>query len=126
MWLNEAGHRFDQKYEVGGHTVSTVIVTSNHTIKEIFNTVVKYYSEMVVQAMERRFLQCKIENLLVQLGMKMVSTYDMNLLKKAGNVDVSKLFIDWDYLRNEATGRPIKTPEQCYEVIRQFYYGCDV
>lgn len=123
---NEAGYRYDQKYEVGGETVSVILVTSNHTVREIFGTVVKYASEVVVQAMERRFLQCNIEDLLRTLGLKLVSSYDRAILKKRGNLDASKLFCDWDYLRNEPTGEEVKAIDYYHDLIRDAFYGVSV
>lgn len=120
---NEAGHRYDQKYEVGGMTVSCILVTANHNIREIFGATIKFCSETVVQAMQRRFLECDIENLLPQLGLKLINKYDQDLLKKKGNLDSSKLFIDWDYVRNEATGAPIQDPEYYRQKLRDFYYN---
>ena len=46
-----------------------------------------------------------------------------NQLKKEGNTDLSKLFLDWDYLSDGPTGKPLKEPSEYQQCIRDYFYA---
>ena len=75
-----------------------------------------------VAALVRRFWTINIRDLLPLLGLKLLSKYEIAQLKKTGNTDPSKIFMDYDYLRDCPTGKPLKEASHYQEVLRAHYY----
>lgn len=71
----------------------------------------------------RRFWQIKIYELLRLLQLKLVPKEERASLKKEGNVDMSKLFMDWDYLQDVPTGKPVKRPMEYQQIIRDYFFA---
>jgi hypothetical protein len=44
-------------------------------------------------------------------------------LKKEGNTDMSKLFLDWDYVTDTPTGKRLKEPAEYQQIIRDYFYA---
>ena len=44
-------------------------------------------------------------------------------LKKEGNEDVSKLFLDWDYVTDSPTGKKLKDPKEYQQIMRDYFYA---
>ncbi len=118
---DEAGYPIDQKYKTPQICRLTVLVTSNFTIHDVVPEDLKGRRENVT-ALVRRFWTINIRDLLPILGLKLLSKYEIAQLKKAGNTDPSKIFIDWDYLRDCPTGKPMKEATYYQEVLRANYY----
>jgi len=57
------------------------------------------------------------------LQVKLVEKVVRATLKKEGNTDVSKLFMDWDYVTDSPTGKPIKTPFEYQQIIRDYFFA---
>lgn len=119
---DEAGYPIDQKYKTPQICRLCVLITSNFTIDECVPEDLRGRRESLM-ALHRRFFQVNIKDLLMILGLKMLSKYEVTQLKKEGNKDPRKLFIAWDYLRNCPTGEPLETPEFYQEIIKDKYYG---
>lgn len=100
---------------------TTVLVSSNFTIRDIVPEGAGF--EQNLTAICRRFWQCKIYELLRLLHLKLIPKTQLNELKKAGNTDTSKLFMDWDYLTDSPTGKELKGPEHYQQVIRDYFYA---
>ena len=96
---DEAGYPIDQKYKTPQICRLTILVSSNFTIDEVIPDDLKGRSENL-KALKRRFFMVNIRDLLPTLGIKMLSKYEIQVLKKAGNTDPSKIFMSWDYLRD--------------------------
>ena len=118
---DEAGFSIDQKYKTPQLARTTVLVTSNFTIREIILDGPGYHDN--ITAISRRFWQIKIYELLRLLQIKLVPKTVQNELKKAGNTDMSRLFMDWDYLTDSPTGKPIKTPFEYQQIIRDYFFA---
>ena len=110
----------DQKYKTPQLARTTVLVTSNFDIKSLVPEAAGY--EQNVIAISRRFWQVKIYELLRILNLKLVSKQELADLKKEGNADMSRLFMDWDYLTDSPTGKDLKTPEEYQAIIRDYFY----
>jgi len=119
---DEAGYPIDQKYKTPQICRLTVLITSNFTIDEVVPEDMKGRRENVA-ALKRRFWMVNVRDLLPILGIKILSKYEINQLKKAGNVDPNAIFMDWDYLRDCPTGKPLKPAEEYQKIIREKYYG---
>ena len=119
---DEAGYPIDQKYKTPQICRLTVLVSSNFGIHDVLPEDLKGRNENLV-ALRRRFFEVNIRDLLPLLGLKLLPKYEINQLKKAGNVDPHKLFMSWDYLRDAPTGEPLKEPTFYQEIIRSKYYG---
>lgn len=119
---DEAGHPIDQKYKTPQIVRLCILVTSNFTIDDVIPEDLKGRRESL-QAMQRRFFQLNIRDLLPLLGMKLLSKYEINQLKKGGNLDPRKCFIAWDYLRDCPTGEPLKEAKEYQEIIRSKFYS---
>ena len=119
---DEKGFNVNQKYKPIDISRTRVLVTSNYTIDEIVpaDTV---GIELAKKSLYRRFLHVRIDHLLRLLGIKLISKYEINMLKKEGNEDPSKLFMSWDYVKDEPDGLPLLLPEDYREIIREYYYG---
>lgn len=118
---DEAGFSVDQKYKTPQLARTTVLVTSNFTIREIVPEEKGFHKNL--QAITRRFWQTQIYEFLRLLNLKLVPKETRSQLKKEGNNDVSKLFLDWDYVTDIPTGRPIKDPGHYQQVVRDYFYA---
>lgn len=118
---DEAGYPIDQKYKTPQIERLCVLITSNFTIGDVLPEDMKGRRENLA-AIQRRFFQVNIRDLLPVLGLKMISKYEIAQLKRAGNVDPKALFMSWDYLRDAPTGDPLKEPEHYQQVIKDHYY----
>lgn len=118
---DEVGFSIDQKYKTPQLARTTVLVSSNFTIRELVPEGAGY--DQNLSAICRRFWQVKIYELLRLLQLKLVPKEDQAKLKKEGNTDTSKLFMDWDYLTDTPTGKPIKQPIEYQQVIRDYFFA---
>lgn len=118
---DEAGFAIDQKYKTPQLARTTVLVTSNFTIKEIILDGPGYLEN--IKAVSRRFWEIKIYELLRLLQLKLVPKTVQAELKKTGNTDMSRLFMDWDYLTDSPTGKPIKSPFDYQQTIRDYFFA---
>lgn len=118
---DEAGFSIDQKYKTPQLARTTVLVTSNFGIRDIVPESAGFHKN--VAAIQRRFWECKIYELLRLLQLKLVPKETRAALKKEGNSDVSKLFLDWDYVTDIPTGKPIKEPAYYQQAIRDYFYA---
>ena len=118
---DEAGFAIDQKYKTPQLARTTVLVTSNFSIKELVPEGAGYDQNLA--AIARRFWQVKVHELLRLLGLKLVPKETRAELKKEGNSDMGKLFMDWDYLTDTPTGKDIKTPMHYQQVIRDYFFA---
>jgi hypothetical protein len=100
---------------------TTVLVTSNFTIRDLVPEGAGF--EQNLAAINRRFWQCKIYELLRLLQLKLLPKTEINELKKSGNTDMSKLFMDWDYLQDAPTGKKLKEPIEYQQIIRDYFYA---
>ena len=48
--------------------------------------------------------------------------YEVNMLKKQGNTDPGKLFMTWDYVDDVPLCKPIKSPEEYRQMLKDAYY----
>lgn len=99
---------------------TTVLVTSNFIIKDILPEGPGFARNL--EAVCRRFWQCNVYELLRLLQLKLVDSYVRAALKKEGNTDVSKLFMDWDYVTDSPTGKELKSPEEYQSIIREYFF----
>lgn len=118
---DEAGFSIDQKYKTPQLARTTVLVTSNFTINAIVPEGPGYSSNL--SAICRRFWQVQIYELLRLLQLKLVPKVERATLKKEGNSDLSKLFLDWDYLTDTPTGRKLKDPMMYQQIIRDYFFA---
>jgi len=118
---DEAGFSIDQKYKTPQLARTTVLVTSNFTIRDIVFEGPGFKDNL--QAIARRFWEIKIYELLRLLQLKLVPKNVQAELKKAGNTDMSRLFMDWDYLTDSPTGKPIKSPFDYQQIIRDYFFA---
>lgn len=118
---DEAGFSIDQKYKTPQLARTTVLVTSNFTINAIVPEGPGYNSNL--SAICRRFWQVQIYELLRLLQLKLVPKVERAALKKEGNNDMSKLFLDWDYLTDTPTGRKLKDPMAYQQIIRDYFFA---
>lgn len=119
---DEAGYPIDQKYKTPQICRLCVLVTSNFSISDVLPEDLKGRNENLT-ALLRRFWQVNVRDLLPMLGLKLLSKYELTQLKKSGNLDPSKLFMTWDYLRDTPLGEPLKDASYYQEVIRNKYFG---
>lgn len=118
---DEAGFSIDQKYKTPQLARTTVLVSSNFTIKDLVPEGAGFDQNLT--AICRRFWQVKIYELLRLLQLRLVPKAEIAELKKTGNNDMSRLFMDWDYLTDSPTGRPIKTATEYQQVIRDYFFA---
>jgi len=120
---DEAGFPIDQKYKTPQLTRATILVTSNQDISSLIDGVddVKHI-EVQKSAIARRFLSLRVDSLQRLLGVKLISDFERKKLKKEGNEDSSKLYLDWNYNLDCPTGLDLKKPEDYQKIIREFYY----
>lgn len=119
---DEAGYPIDQKYKAPQIERLTVLISSNFTIDDVVPEDLKGRQDNLT-ALQRRFFEVNIRDLLPLLGLKLLNKYEINQLKKNKNTDPRKLFIAWDYLRNCPTGDDLKEASYYQEVIRTKFYG---
>lgn len=118
---DEAGYPIDQKFKTPQIVRLCILVSSNFTINDVVPEDMKGRRENLA-ALRRRFFEVNIKDLLPVLGLKLLSKYEIIQLKKAGNVDPTKLFMAWDYLRDTPTGETLKPAEHYQQLIRDHYY----
>jgi len=118
---DEAGFPIDQKYKTPQLARTTVLVTSNFTIRDLVQEGAGFDQNLA--AIGRRFWQIKIYELLRLLQLKLVPKTVQAELKKTGNTDMSRLFMDWDYLTDSPTGKPIKSPFDYQQTIRDYFFA---
>jgi hypothetical protein len=118
---DEAGFAIDQKYKTPQLARTTVLVTSNFTIKDLVPEGPGFDSNLT--AICRRFWQIKIYELLRLIQLKLVPKNVQAELKKGGNNDMSRLFMDWDYLTDSPTGKPIKSAMEYQQIIRDYFFA---
>nr|QKK82950.1 hypothetical protein 2 [Trichosanthes kirilowii parvo-like virus] len=118
---DEAGFAIDQKYKSPQLARTTVLVTSNFTIRELVPEGAGFDQNLA--AISRRFWQIKIYELLRLLQLKLVPKEERAALKKEGNNDMSKLFMDWDYLSDVPTGKQLRSPDEYQQVIRDYFFA---
>lgn len=118
---DEAGFAIDQKYKTPQLARTTVLITSNFTIRDVVPEGAGY--DQNLSAICRRFWQIKIYELLRLLKLQLVPKEIRNQLKKEGNTDLSKLFLDWDYLSDGPTGKPLKDPAEYQQIVRDYFYA---
>jgi hypothetical protein len=119
---DEAGYPIDAKYKTPQIARLCILVSSNFTIHDVVPEDLKGRNENV-RALIRRFWTVNIRDFLPIIGVKLLSKYEINQLKKAGNLLPEKLFISWDYLRDCPTGEPLKKPEEYQQIIRDKFFG---
>lgn len=118
---DEAGFAIDQKYKTPQLARTTVLVSSNFTIRDLVQEGAGFDQNLT--AICRRFWQIQIYELLRLLQLKLAPKKVLAELKREGNTDISRCFLDWDYLTDGPTGRPIKTPFDYQQIIRDYFYG---
>ena len=118
---DEAGFSIDQKYKTPQLARTTVLVSSNFTIKDLVPEGAGYDQNLT--AIARRFWSCNIYELLRLLQLKLVPKVERAALKKEGNTDMSKLFLDWDYVTDAPTGKRLKDPAEYQQIIRDYFYA---
>lgn len=117
---DEAGYPIDAKYKTPQLARLTVLVSSNFQIHDVLPEDLKGRNENL-RALQRRFWAINIRDLLPILGLKLLSKYEIQQLKKAGNLEPRKLFMSWDYLRDCPTGQPLLPAKDYQDIIRQKY-----
>ena len=118
---DEAGFAIDQKYKTPQLARTTVLVTSNFTMKDLVMEGPGFGQNLA--AISRRFWQTQIYELLRLLQLKLVPKMERAALKKEGNDDVSRLFLDWDYVTDTPTGKKLKEPMEYQQIIRDYFYA---
>ena len=118
---DEAGFSIDQKYKTPQLARTTVLVSSNFTIRDLVPEGAGY--DQNLSAICRRFWEIKVYELLRLLHLKLVPRQRLAELKKEGNQDMSKVFMDWDYLTDSPTGKELQDPAHYQQVIRDYFYS---
>ena len=118
---DEAGFAIDQKYKTPQLARTTVLVSSNFTIAGVVPEGPGYGQNLT--AIARRFWQVQIYELLRLLQLKLVPKMERAALKKEGNENLSKLFLDWDYVTDTPTGKKLKDPMEYQQIIRDYFYA---
>lgn len=122
---DEAGFAIDQKYKTPQLTRSTILVTSNFTIPEVVfqsDNQNSFGHQEHTKALLRRFWHIDIVAFLTILGLKLLPSYDIMMLKKGGNTDPGKIFLSWDYPTDTPICTPIQSPEYYQKLIKDIYY----
>lgn len=118
---DEAGYPVDQKYKTPQIERLTILVTSNFGIRDVLPEDMPGRRENLA-AIERRFFEVNIRDLLHCCGVKLLSKYEITQLKKQGNTDPKAIFMAWDYLRDCPTGDALKEPAEYQQMIKDAYY----
>lgn len=120
---DEAGFPIDQKYKTPQLTRATILVTSNQSLGNLIETCDETkLVETTKTALARRFFVLRVDALQRLLNLKLINEYERKQLKKEGNEDPSKLYLDWNYILDSPTGLPLKTPAEYQQLIRDVYY----
>lgn len=122
---DESGFPIDQKYKTPQLARSTILVTSNFTISEVImqsDEANMWGKSGNVAAILRRFWHLNVKDFLRLLNLKILPKYEIQMLKKQGNTDPSKLFMVYDYNLDIPTGEPLKNPEYYQQLIKDSYY----
>lgn len=123
---DEAGFPVDQKYKTPQLARAAILVTSNFTIPDVVEHSIETNGNARGAnkfALLRRFWHIHSNELMHLLGLKLLPTYELNMLKKQGNNDSGKLFMTWDYLNDCPLGTPIQSPEYYRELIKDTFYS---
>lgn len=123
---DESGFPVDQKYKTPQLARSVILVTSNFTIENVIGNSEEanvFGKEENKKALLRRFWHVSANELQRLLGLKLISKYEINMLKKAGNQDPGKLFMDYNYLEDMPTGKPIESGAHYAKIIKDTYYS---
>lgn len=118
---DECGFPIDQKYKTPQLVRTTVLVSSNFTIDQLVQDGPGW--EQNLKAIHRRFYHVNIMEFLRAMGLKLIPKFDRNRLKQEGNEDPAKLFMNWDYLRDQPTGEAVREPEYYQQLVRKLYYS---
>lgn len=118
---DEAGFPIDQKYKTPQLTRASILVTSNYKIEDIVPEGLGVDETKI--ALNRRFWSIRIDQLLHFLGLKLLTKYERDRLKKEGNEDTGKLFMTWDYLTDQPRGQPLKPSYEYAQMIVEYYYS---
>nr|QJI53841.1 MAG: replication protein [Parvo-like hybrid virus UC4]QJI53845.1 MAG: replication protein [Parvo-like hybrid virus UC4] len=119
---DEAGFPVDQKYKTPQLVSLPIIVTSNFRLRDVLPEDMQGRSENI-RALERRFFQVNIQDVLRLTDIKLLSKYELNMLKKEGNSDPRKCFMTYDYIRDCPKGEPLPDHEFFQEKIKKAFYG---
>ena len=117
---DEAGFPIDQKYKTPQLAKTTVLVSSNFTIRDLVPEGAGFDQNLA--AICRRFWEIKVYELLRLLHLKLVPKAQLAELKKVNNTDMSKVFMDWDYLQDVPTGKELGDPKHYQQIIRDYFY----
>ena len=123
---DEAGFPIDQKYKTPQLTRSTILVTSNFTINECIgqsDEANAFGKQANMKALLRRFWHVDVREFLRVLQLKLISKYEIQQLKKAGNTDTSQLFMTWDWTTATPLCEKLKTPEEYATIIKEHFYS---
>jgi hypothetical protein len=118
---DEAGFAVDQKYKTPQLARTTVLVTSNFQINDVVPEGPGYEENKA--AFYRRFWHVNIYNLLRLLQLKLIPKSDRMALQKEGNQNPGAIFLSWDYVTDLPSGKPIKSPEEYQQLIKDSYYS---
>lgn len=119
---DEAGFPVDQKYKTPQLVSLPIIITSNFRLHDVLPEDMQGRHENLM-ALKRRFFEVGIQDLLRLLHVKLLSKYELNMLKREGNSDPRKCFMTWDYIRDSPKGEPIPDPEWFQAKIKEAYFG---
>ncbi len=122
---DESGFPIDQKYKTPQLARSTILVTSNFTLQEVIlqsDEANAFGKEGNYQALLRRFWHVNVKDLLRVVGLKLLPKYEIQMLKKQGNTDPSKLFYSYDYNLDMPTCTPLQQPDHYQQLIKDSYY----
>lgn len=105
---DEAGFCVDQKFKSCQLHRTSVLVTSNFNIRSLVPDGIGH--EESYMALKRRFKEICIHDLLVDLGIKMVSAEQRRLNRKLGSEDC--IFERYDWKNHVHVEEPMYTPEE--------------
>lgn len=123
---DEHGFPLDQKYKTPQLARSTILVTSNFTIHDVIwnsDEANVFGKQENCKAIQRRFWMVHAKEFLRILDLKLITKYECDMLKKSGNTDPSKLFINWDYVQDIPKAEPIKSAKEYQEIIKNKFYS---
>lgn len=126
---DETGFAIDQKFKTPQLARSSILVTSNFTISAIISQSEEcnvFGKEQNKAALLRRFWQVEAKEFLRLLGIKLIPKFEVQRLKKEGNTDPSKLFMQWDYVNDLPQCEPLLDSNHYRQKVRDLYYGVDV
>lgn len=118
---DESGFPIDQKYKAPQLTRTTVLVTSNFELPNLVPDTQGV--EANKKALMRRFWHVNIYNFMRLLGLKLIPKSERDQLKRDGNLDPAKIFMSWNYITDQPTGKPIRPPEEYQQIIKDAYYA---